>query len=80
MNEVWTYQDIADRYKYNVGHVRDRLMKKPGAPKQIAPDRYDSEEVTRFLASLPGRSRRGCSKSSHDADHASQTSGKDPVN
>jgi hypothetical protein len=72
-----TYKDIADLLGYKPRYVRDKIMKDPDAPQPVFPGRYRPSDINRFLSVVQARKRLDCNTPSHDADHASQTSGKD---
>lgn len=74
---LWTYEDIAEQFRYSPRYIRDTIMKDPDAPAPVFPGRYRPSDVRQFLNVVQARKRSGCNKSSRDEDLASRTSDKD---
>jgi len=77
MDSLLDYNDIAALMKKSMRHVRERVMKKPGAPVPVVPGRFKESDIKRFLDVLQCQMRRDCNTPSHSEGRASRTSGKD---
>lgn len=56
---LWTYEDIAEQFRYKPGYLRDKIMKLPGAPTPVFPGRFRPSDVRQFLNAVQARRRAG---------------------